>query len=246
MDQDILLTCEHAGNQVPEAYRKWFAGHERVLQSHRGYDKGALQIAGYFKKLFSAPLRHCDVTRLLVDTNRSLGHRDLFSSFAHQASDWEKQEILGKYYHPFREATLQDIEKKLAEGRSVCHLSIHTFTPVRKGQVRRAAIGLLYDPGRPWERSICNIWKSRLQCRLPQMVTRSNYPYKGVADGHTTALRKRFDPSRYVGIELEVNQKLWRYSADVLEDCLRALTETLRESLADQASLQPTLARPVD
>jgi hypothetical protein len=32
---------------------------------------------------------------------------------------------------------------------------------------------------------------------------RRNYPYKGIADGHVTALRRTFGP-RYSGIELEV------------------------------------------
>jgi predicted N-formylglutamate amidohydrolase len=41
----------------------------------------------------------------------------------------------------------------------------------------------------------------------PQLKIRSNYPYLGNADGFTTYLRKRFQKN-YLGIELEINQKL--------------------------------------
>lgn len=36
---------------------------------------------------------------------------------------------------------------------------------------------------------------------------RRNYPYPGNADGFTTYLRKQFSLSKYVGIEIEINQK---------------------------------------
>ena len=41
---------------------------------------------------------------------------------------------------------------------------------------------------------------------MPLRVRR-NYPYRGDADGLTTTLRRRFPWQRYLGIEIEVNQK---------------------------------------
>ena len=40
-----LITCEHGGNRIPPRYRDLFAGCEALLQSHRGYDPGALTLA---------------------------------------------------------------------------------------------------------------------------------------------------------------------------------------------------------
>jgi hypothetical protein len=58
---------------------------------------------------------------------------------------------------------------------------------------------------------------------------RRNYPYAGRADGVTSHLRLRFPPGVYVGIELEVNQKIvlgagrrWTRLRRVLIDSLRA------------------------
>jgi hypothetical protein len=42
--------------------------------------------------------------------------------------------------------------------------------------------------------------------RDPGLRVRRNYPYAGKGDGLTRILRRRFPPTRYAGIELELNQ----------------------------------------
>ena len=37
----------------------------------------------------------------------------------------------------------------MSRGRRVIHISSHSFTPELNGKVRRADVGLLYDPGSP-------------------------------------------------------------------------------------------------
>ena len=56
-----------------------------------------------------------------------------------------------------------------------------------------------------------------------------NYPYRGVSDGHTAALRRRFR-KRYLGLEIEVNQRFplgpekdWRELQEGFKDCLREM-----------------------
>ena len=73
--------------------------------------------------------------------------------------------------------------------------------------MRKADIGLLYDPSRPGERALCQRWQASLKTKAPGLTIRRNYPYTGKADGFTTYLRRRFPTDRYAGIELEINQK---------------------------------------
>ena len=80
MTDRLLITCEHGGNRVPARYRHMFRGRQRQLETHRGYDFGALVMAREIATRFSAPLIASTVTRLLVDLNRSVGHRDLHSN----------------------------------------------------------------------------------------------------------------------------------------------------------------------
>ena len=120
-------------------------------------------------------------------------------------------------------------QKAVARGRRVIHISSHSFTPVLDGEARRADVGLLYHPGRGGEAELCARWKLALLPVAPELRIRRNYPYAGRADGVTSHLRLRFPPGDYVGIELEVNQRIvlaagrpWTRLRSVLIDSLRA------------------------
>jgi predicted N-formylglutamate amidohydrolase len=101
-----------------------------------------------------------------------------------------------------------DVSERVGKGRRVIHLGVHTFTPELDGVVRGADVALLYDPARPWERALCAVWARSLAARLPHLAVRRNQPYRGASDGLTTWLRTRFAPRVYLGIEVEVNQRL--------------------------------------
>lgn len=207
MTRQLLLTCEHAGNRVPVRYAELFRDAEDVLASHRGWDPGALQLARFFQRQLDAPMFFTTTTRLLVEPNRSVGHRNLFSEFTAKLDQAAREEILARYYHPHRNRIETWVAAQIAAGDSVVHLSLHTFTPDWNGQPRNADIGLLYDPGRRWEAILCDRWHAALAALRPNLRIRRNYPYLGKADGLTTHLRQCHG-DRYAGIELEVNQ-LW-------------------------------------
>lgn len=202
----LILTCEHGGNEVPEKYNKLFTGNSHVLLTHRGYDIGALDLAQWLSKRLESPLIFSATTRLLVDLNRSVGSHSLFSSFIASLTSEEKQEILRCFYFPYREKVIGLIKQYLQQGKRVLHLSIHSFTPILNGKKRNADIGLLYDSARPLEKKTCRNMAEKI-CELSSLVVRYNYPYRGGADGFTTSLRHLFPESKYMGIEIEMNQK---------------------------------------
>ena len=86
------------------------------------------------------------------------------------------------------------------------HVYSHSFAPRLNGEVRTADVGLLYDQARPGEVDACARWKAALRRTAPALRVRRNYPYAGKNDGLTSHLRRRYPPSAYVGIELEINQ----------------------------------------
>ena len=63
----LIITCEHGGNEVPAVYAPLFTGHEALLQTHRGWDAGALTLAQQLATAFDAPLFAATTTRLLID-----------------------------------------------------------------------------------------------------------------------------------------------------------------------------------
>ncbi len=204
--QQFIFTCEHGGNKVPADLQWLFENEKELLNTHRGYDPGALSLARLFAKRFAAPLFYSEVTRLLIELNRSENHQRLFSKQSKKLSVQERQNLIATMYLPYRQSVFKAIQAA-TDTAQVIHISIHSFTPVMDGKTRSTDIGLLFDPARKSELQFCENWKSRLKQSLPNSTIHFNRPYRGTSDGFTTALRTRFSDDQYVGIELEVNQK---------------------------------------
>lgn len=203
----FLITCEHAGNRIPSRYRRLFADVGALLQTHRGYDAGALALARELAKALAAPLYFSTTSRLLIDLNRSVGHPRLYSEATRGTPVTVRKEILEKYYLPYRNQVEAEIAEAIARGSRVIHVASHSFTPVLDGAVRSADIGFLYDPARSGEVELCRRWQEQLSALAPGLKVRRNYPYAGKSDGLTAYLRRRFPAGVYIGIELEINQK---------------------------------------
>ncbi|HEX6882146.1 MAG TPA: N-formylglutamate amidohydrolase [Planctomycetota bacterium] len=208
--QALVLACEHASRRVPRRYARLFRGREALLDSHRGWDPGALELARHVARAFDAPLFRGVVTRLLVDLNRSLQSPTLFSKHALRLEEKERLALLARYWEPYRHAVRHCIESELARGRRVLHFSLHSFTPRLRGDARPTDVGLLFDPARPAEERFCRALRAALQQELPELQIDLNEPYSGVSDGLTTTLRAEFPRGRYLGIEFEVNQRFAR------------------------------------
>ncbi len=229
----VIITCEHGGNRIPAAYRGLFRGQRVLLDSHRGYDHGALTMATALSGAFSAPLVASTTSRLLVDLNRSTGHRQLFSAATRGLPAGTRTRILDDHYRPYRSRVEHLVTQAVARGNRVIHVSSHSFTPELDGKVRNADVGLLYDPARREEAALCARWKTSLATFAPQLRVRRNYPYAGSGDGLTSHLRHRFAPGEYVGIELEVNQGIALSAGQRWTATQRILIESLSTASAD-------------
>ena len=230
----LLITCEHGGNRIPVPYQPLFAGRKALLDSHRGYDPGALNMARQLAHHFRAPLVYATVSRLLVDLNRSIGHRALFSDATRSLSRAERTRIIARHYAPYRAEVEALVANAVAAGQRVVHISSHSFTPILDGCVRNADIGLLYDPARPGERALCGAWDTALTAAIAPLRVRRNYPYQGRNDGLTLRLRRQHAAARYVGVELEINQKHVTAQQNFPVRIRRAVVESLRNALIDR------------
>jgi predicted N-formylglutamate amidohydrolase len=178
-----------------------------VLDSHRGLDYGALQVARAFgRRLGVAPFT-ATTTRLVVDLNRSPYHRNVFSEYTRGLTREERTAAMAAYYWPYRNAVERAVDEVVATGGAVLHVSSHSFTPVLHGEVRDCDIGFLYHPGRAGEVRFIDAWYDAMHAAVPELVLRRNYPYRGISDALVTHLRRRHSERAYAGVELEVNQK---------------------------------------
>jgi predicted N-formylglutamate amidohydrolase len=225
MKTSFVVTCEHAGNEVPDQYRNLFQFAPDTLRSHRGWDAGAMLMAEVISKKLDTPLFSQKVTRLLIEMNRSLDSSSLFSEFSESLSDDEKELLKQQYYFPYR----RSVETQIDLSKPVVHLSIHSFTPEINGVVRTVDIGLLFDPSRKSESIFCNRLREELQKRLSGYIIAFNEPYLGIDDGFTTYLRTQYNDEMYAGVEIEVNQRFadtphWKMLSDVMASSISAIT----------------------
>lgn len=204
-----------------------------MLDSHRGLDYGALEVARAFGKRLAVTPVTATVSRLVCDLNRSPHHRNVFSEFTRGLSAERREALLAAHYWPYRTG-VEDIVAA-APGR-VLHISSHSFTPVLRGEVRRCDVGFLYDPARTAEVSFIDHWHDALAAAAPELVLRRNYPYRGTTDALVTHLRRRYG-ERYSGVEIEINQKYvgsarWR-------SLVATLAASLGTAVARYAGLPP-------
>ncbi len=224
----LILTCEHARNRVPRELRVLFIEKSHVLETHRGYDLGALSLAETLANTFNAPLLASGYTRLVCDLNRSLGNPSLYSEFTRHLPQTDRDRIIQTYYIPHRTTVETTILKCVRGNQRVVHIGVHTFTPNLNGQHRNADIGLLYDPQRLREKKLCLRWQHVLAQMDSTLRVRRNYPYRGESDGLPRHFRKLLPEQVYTGIELEVNQKLylmgkgeWKRVGSILSESLK-------------------------
>jgi predicted N-formylglutamate amidohydrolase len=235
-DVGLVITCEHGGNRIPAPYRDLFHTHRALLDSHRGYDPGALIMARALATAFAAPLVTATVSRLLVDLNRSVGHPRLHYDPIRRSPAELRQRILEHHYRPFRAEAERLVMQAITDHGRVIHLSSHSFTPELDGKLRHADIGLLYDPARPGEADLCERWKASLKACAPDLTVRRNYPYAGKGDGLTAWFRRRLPPDAYVGIELEINQKHVAGAGRRWTALRKAIVESLCRALASRSA----------
>jgi predicted N-formylglutamate amidohydrolase len=223
----LVLSCEHGGNRVPARFAADLAEAKEALSSHRGYDPGALALARALAEAWPAPLVYSTVSRLIVELNRSPHHPRWLSEWTRHYGPEQRKELRGWLYDPYRDTLAKLIEARHQQGLSVLHVSVHSFIPCWRGAERKVDVGLLYDPRRASEQSLCRAWARQLSACRPSWRIRRNQPYRGAADGLTTSFRKRWSDSSYLGVELEVRHD-WLDDQTAPLELVRVLWESLR------------------
>ena len=168
------------------------------------------------------------MSRLVIDLNRSAKHPLLFSEFSKLLPKEAKAELrdVHKAYH----ARVSEAVDRLRKKQSVLHIAVHSFTPRLQGKERTTDIGILFDPARAPETALAHALQSHLR-ESTDLTVHRNAPYRGIADGLPTILRRNFAPRVYSGIELEVNQKLLSApSAKLHSSIADAIEETIGPS----------------
>ncbi|MCH8475382.1 MAG: N-formylglutamate amidohydrolase [Opitutales bacterium] len=203
-----LVTCEHASRWIPHAYRRFPGARICRRPENWQWDPGADALARLVAQTLRSEYFPGNLNRRLLDLDRSLTHETLFSKESENLEERRKATLLLQYYYPFRHQVRSQIEQHLTDQKKVVHLSIHTFHPRLKGQVKKTDIGIHFDPFRRMEKKTTELWLEKLKKYHPHLHFRGNSPYLGTKDGHVPLLRRIYGPENYLGFEILINQRL--------------------------------------
>lgn len=153
----LVFICDHASNRVPEEFGD-FGLTEAELQRHIAWDIGAAAVTEILSKYFDAPALLSEVSRLVIDCNRSLDDPGLTPAISdgtaipanQDLTERERRRRWKAYHQPYHDAIEEVIAAKLADRQSPIVVSVHSMTPVMKGFAR------------PWQIAMCSAADRRL------------------------------------------------------------------------------------
>jgi len=228
----LVVSAEHASARVPPELANLGLA-PRWLASHHGWDPGAAIVAREFARALDARLHLGRWSRLVADLNRSAWHprvvpRTLTNGRPIPANrDLDargRADRVDRYWRPWRQTVEAELDAAVQWYGLAFHVSIHSFVERLRGVERRSDFGLLYQPSRRLERALAD----RVHARLADLgySVRRNYPYSGLADGFCMRMRSERPARRYIGFEIEMNQRTVRSTRGALEFA-RRLVEVL-------------------
>jgi predicted N-formylglutamate amidohydrolase len=232
LDGGVLFLCDHASNALPQAYGTLGLGEEELCR-HIAYDIGAAWITKQLAAIFNAPAILSRFSRLLIDPNRGFDDPTLVMQICDHGiipgnagiSAAEIANRQERYWRPYRAAISAVIEAMLCRGPPPAVISIHTFTPSWKGQLRPWEVGILWDSDARLAKPLIGAlaWDG--------LRVGNNEPYDGALSGDT--LDEEVTRRGLAGLLIETRQDLAGTKAEAI-----AWAERLARSLA------PLLARP--
>jgi predicted N-formylglutamate amidohydrolase len=175
----LILVCEHASRFIPAGLNDLGLSHA-AAREHIAWDIGALALAESLSQALGATLLAANYSRLLIDLNRPLGAPDSIPPQSEiyqvpgnqnldEATREHRRECLFK---PFHDRLQGLIDQRVAQGRTVRLVGIHSFTPVYHGQPRALEAGVLFGEAKGYAQRLID------GLSQPPLKVAGNQPYK--------------------------------------------------------------------
>jgi predicted N-formylglutamate amidohydrolase len=186
-DGGLLIICDHATNRIPEQYRDLDI-EPAILNSHVGYDIGVRRVTQELSKMTQAPALLSRFSRLLIDPNRGIDDPTLIMKIADGSVvsgnvAVDKDEIakrIAAYYDPYHAAIRCSLDAAIETGVPPAILSVHSFTPTFKNQIRPWHAAILWDADPRLPHAILHALQQE-----PALIIGENVPYTGRLHGDT-------------------------------------------------------------
>lgn len=149
---DFFLTCDHAGRRIPRRLGQ-LGLPDAEMERHIAYDIGAKAVAIALADALDATLVSQVYSRLVIDCNRdpsvpsSIPEISELTTIPGNIGLTEEQRLARRceIFQPYHAAIAAALDARAARAQPTALISVHSFTPVYKGEVRPWHAGLLYN-----------------------------------------------------------------------------------------------------
>jgi predicted N-formylglutamate amidohydrolase len=227
--QPLLLLCDHAGRQVPEAMARLGIS-EEMLARHIGWDIGAADLTRALARRLGAAavLNHC--SRLVIDPNRRPGNPTSVPAVSDDCVIPGNQDLapdalrerVRRYFLPYHRTVARQIAAFSRKRTVPAVISVHSFTPRMNGEDRPWHVGVLWRQDRRISDPVLEALRAR-----GDLVVGDNQPYSGLGEFgftiefHTQRTRLPHVMFEVRQDEIDTPEKAFRY-ADILARALAA------------------------
>ncbi len=180
-DRPVLLLCDHAGHEVPEAVGGLGISHDNLTR-HIGWDIGAAAVTRRLASRLGATALLNHVSRLVIDVNRRPRTPTSIPAVSDGCvvpgneglDDAEVGRRIRAYFLPYHRAVAHGIARFRRGGRIPVVIAVHSFTPRMNGEDRPWPIGVLWRGDQRLAGPVLAALRSR-----PGLLVGNNQPYSG-------------------------------------------------------------------
>ncbi len=236
---NAVVVCDHGGGAIPEKLQG--LGLDVAQRArHIAWDIGAAAVSRHLARLLDAPTILAGYSRLVIDLNRPptdlTSIREISDGVLvkgnRKLSQTDVDNRLMSIFDPYHDAVAAAVERAETRVTAPALVSVHSFTPVMKGQERPWHIGVLFGPDTRMAMPLIKYLSENTEICVGE-----NKPYSGYdLFGYTVETHAM--PKGYPNILFEIRQDLidTRHGAEYWAELI---APSLMRVLADPSLYQP-------
>jgi predicted N-formylglutamate amidohydrolase len=148
----FLLVADHAGNLMPRALGS-LGLVEAELQRHIAWDIGIAGLGQLLADALDAMLIQQNYSRLVIDCNRPPDAASSIAAISESTAipgnagltETNKAARASEIFRPYHDRIEAELERRRQAGHAAALVSLHSFTPVFKGEARPWHAAVLYN-----------------------------------------------------------------------------------------------------
>jgi predicted N-formylglutamate amidohydrolase len=240
----FLIVADHAGKHFPRRLRQLGLS-DAECDRHIAWDIGVGAVCCLIGKALDAVVVRQSYSRLVIDCNRTPGSETSILDLSERTrvpgniglSERDKLVRVREIFQPYHDRVTTELDRRREAARPTALISMHSFTPVFKAEVRLWHIGVLYNRDPRFAQILMELLH-----REQGLVVGDNEPYSVTdASDYTIPVHGEQRDLHHVAIEIrqdlitdEAGQRMWAaLFARLLPQAYQRLTMALSgESLS--------------